>query len=122
MSFREIYGQEHAIDLLNQAVQRDRMPHAWLFTGQANIGKYKTAVALAQKLNCRKCGEDACGECDICFQISEQNFLVIWAKSINLCRVGSVVAVVNNVDGLQLFKIIFHRIMAIVFFACLQPV
>jgi len=75
MPFREIYGQEHAIDLMNQAVQRDRMPHAWLFTGQANIGKYKTAVALAQKLNCRKCGEDACGECDICFQIAEQNFL-----------------------------------------------
>lgn len=60
MPFRDIFGQEHAIDLLNQAVQRGRMPHAWLFTGQANIGKYKTAVALAQKLNCRKCGEDAC--------------------------------------------------------------
>ncbi len=75
MPFRDIFGQEHAIDLLNQAVRRDRMPHAWLFTGQANIGKFKTAVALAQMLNCRKCGEDACGECDFCLQIAEQNFL-----------------------------------------------
>ncbi len=75
MPFRDIYGQEHAIGLLNQAVHRDRMPHAWLFTGQANIGKFKTAVALAQKLNCRKNGEDACGECDFCLQIAEQNFL-----------------------------------------------
>ena len=75
MPFRDIYGQEHAIGLLNQAVHRDRMPHAWLFTGQANIGKYKTAVALAQKLNCRKGEKDACGECDYCLQIVEQNFL-----------------------------------------------
>ncbi|MEE3266088.1 MAG: DNA polymerase III subunit delta', partial [SAR324 cluster bacterium] len=75
MPFRDIFGQEHAIDLLNQAVRRDRIPHAWLFTGQANIGKFKTAVALAQMLNCRKCVEDACGECDFCLQIAEQNFL-----------------------------------------------
>ena len=75
MPFRDIYGQENAIELLNQALQRDRMPHAWLFTGQANIGKFKTAVALAQKLNCRKANDDACGECDFCLQIAEQNFL-----------------------------------------------
>ena len=75
MPFRDIFGQEHAIDMLKQAVHRDRMPHALLFTGQANIGKFKTAVALAQMLNCRKCGEDACGECDFCLQIAEQNFL-----------------------------------------------
>lgn len=74
MPFQDILGQEQAIDLLNHAIHRDRMPHAWLFTGQANIGKFKTAVALAQKLNCRKSGEDACGECDYCLQIAEQNF------------------------------------------------
>ncbi|MBC8259767.1 MAG: DNA polymerase III subunit delta' [SAR324 cluster bacterium] len=74
MPFRDIYGQEDALDLLKQAVDRDRMPHAWLFTGQANIGKFKTAVALAQKLNCRTEAEDACGECDFCLQIAAQNF------------------------------------------------
>ena len=75
MPFRDIFGQDHAIDLLNETIRRDRMPHALLFTGQANIGKFQTAVALTQKLNCRKCGEDACGECDVCLQIAEQNFL-----------------------------------------------
>ena len=64
MPFRNIFGQEHAIDLIKQAILRDRMPHSWLFTGQANIGKFKTAVALTQKLNCKKFGEDACGECE----------------------------------------------------------
>jgi len=74
MPFGDILGQEHAIELLCHAVQRDRMPHAWLFTGQANIGKFKTAVALAQNLNCRKIAEDACGKCDYCLQIKEENF------------------------------------------------
>jgi len=75
MPFSEIFGQDHAIELLNQAVQKNRMPHAWLFTGQANIGKFKTAIALAQKLNCKNFLEDACGECDACSQIAQQNFL-----------------------------------------------
>ena len=74
MPFRDILGQENAIDLLCHAVQSDRMPHALLFTGQASIGKYKTAVAVAQKLNCIKIGEDACGKCDYCLQIKEENF------------------------------------------------
>jgi len=74
MPFGDILGQEHAIELLCNAVQRDRMPHAWLFTGQANIGKFKTSVALAQKLNCIGSGEDACGKCDFCLQIKEETF------------------------------------------------
>ena len=74
MPFRDILGQEHAIELLCQVVKRDRMPHAWLFTGQANIGKFKTAVALSQKLNCSNIGENACGKCDFCLQIKEENF------------------------------------------------
>ena len=74
MPFEDILGQKNAIDLICHAVKRDRIPHAWLFTGQANIGKFKTAVALAQKLNCKKTSEDACGKCDSCLQINEDNF------------------------------------------------
>ena len=74
MPFGDILGQEHAIELLYHAVQRDRMPPALLFTGQANIGKFKTAVALAQNLNCSENSEDACGTCDYCLQIKEENF------------------------------------------------
>ena len=74
MPFRDILGQEHAIKLLCKADHRHRMPHAWLFTGQANIGKFKSAVALAQKFNCSKADEDACGKCNYCLQIKEDNF------------------------------------------------
>ena len=74
MPFRDISGQEDAIELIFNAVRRDRIPHAWLFTGQANIGKFKTAVALTKKLNCSKIGEDSCGKCNYCLQIEKDNF------------------------------------------------
>ncbi len=75
MPFREVFGQDYAISLIKNALNRSRMPQSWLFTGQANIGKYKTAVALSQKLNCEKIGDDACGLCDYCVQIEEKNFM-----------------------------------------------
>jgi len=75
MPFREILGQDYAIGLIKNALNRSRMPQSWLFTGQKNIGKFKTAVALSKKLNCRRSSDDACGECDYCLQIEKQNFL-----------------------------------------------
>ena len=75
MPFRDVLGQEYAIGLIGNSIIKSRIPHSWLFTGQKNIGKFKTAVALSQKLNCRKFDDDACGECDYCVQIKNQNFL-----------------------------------------------
>ena len=75
MPYRDILGQDHAITLLRNVVDTNRMHHALLFTGQRNIGKFKTALALTQKLNCIKIADDACGICNFCIQIAEQNFL-----------------------------------------------
>ena len=47
MPFRNILGQENAVEFIRQALKRNRIPQAWLFTGQKNIGKFKTAVSLA---------------------------------------------------------------------------
>ena len=74
-SFRDVLGQDHAIRLIRNSLKRNRMPQSWLFTGQPNIGKFKTAVALSQKLNCKKFTDDSCGECDYCIQIEKQNFM-----------------------------------------------
>ena len=75
MPFRDVLGQDYAIALIRNSIKKGRIPQSWLFTGQKNIGKFKTAVALSQKLNCRKFADDACGECDYCVQIENQNFL-----------------------------------------------
>ena len=74
MSLQQILGQEKAIHLIRKAISHERIPHAWLFSGMANIGKYKTALALAQTLNCLENGDDACGHCDFCRQIAHEHF------------------------------------------------
>ena len=74
MSLQQILGQEKAIRLIRKAISHERIPHAWLFSGMAHIGKYKTALALAQTLNCLENVDDACGHCDFCRQIEYEHF------------------------------------------------
>ncbi len=74
MAFSEILGQEHAIALLKKSIHHQRLPSAYLFTGLHHIGKQKTMVALAQRLNCLQGGNDACLRCDACMQIAHQSF------------------------------------------------
>ena len=74
MSLEHIIGQEKAIRLIRMAIGHERIPHAWLFSGMAHIGKFKAAVALAQTLNCQEEGKDACGHCDYCRQIELEHF------------------------------------------------
>lgn len=65
--FADILGQERAHGLIRRAVDRDRLPHAYLFHGRKGVGKTTTAFALAQYLNCENRGdEDACGDCRSC--------------------------------------------------------
>ena len=75
MPFKDVLGQDYAIEVIQNSIKKNRMPQSWLFTGQKNIGKFKTAEALSQKLNCKNISVDACGVCDNCVQIANQNFM-----------------------------------------------
>lgn len=74
MPFADIIGHEHPISLLQASVHNDRLAHAYLFHGEARIGKWMTAVRLAQALNCEQPGRadqvDSCGRCRSCLQIA----------------------------------------------------
>lgn len=74
MSFAEILGQDDAIWMLKQALRQDRLPSAWMFSGPQHVGKFKTALALSQLLNCKQGDENACGHCDTCMQIENRSF------------------------------------------------
>ncbi|MEJ2588990.1 MAG: DNA polymerase III subunit delta' [Deltaproteobacteria bacterium] len=75
MYFSQIIGQEGAKGFLKQVISRDRIPHAYLFTGIPGIGKTTTARALTVALNCEDpVGVDGCGRCPICHQIEGGNF------------------------------------------------
>lgn len=72
--FSGIIGQEKAKRFLKGVMARDKIPHAYLFTGIAGIGKTSTAMALAMALNCRAPeAEDSCGRCPACRQMRGGN-------------------------------------------------
>jgi DNA polymerase III subunit delta' len=74
MPFRDITGHEQPIAMLKAALSHERLAHAYLFHGEARIGKLLTAVRLAQALNCERTfpadDQDSCGECRSCLQIA----------------------------------------------------
>ncbi len=70
MSFSQILGQERAKSFLAQVMAREKIPHAYLFTGIPGIGNTTTAVALTMALNCQEpVNGDACGHCVSCRQM-----------------------------------------------------
>jgi DNA polymerase-3 subunit delta' len=74
MPFHDITGHERPIALLKAALRRGRLAHAYLFHGEAGIGKLLAATRLAQTLNCEHTesvdNQDCCGRCRACTQIA----------------------------------------------------
>ncbi len=75
-SFREMVGQAHVLKALINALDNQRLHHAYLFTGTRGVGKTTIARILAKCLNCEKgVSSTPCGECSICREIDEGRFV-----------------------------------------------
>lgn len=71
MRFADIIGQHDLKRKLAENIDRGRISHAQLFTGEAGAGSLPLAIAYAQYLNCHnRQGGDACGVCPSCCQIA----------------------------------------------------
>jgi DNA polymerase-3 subunit gamma/tau len=71
-SFREMVGQEHVLQALVNALDHDRLHHAYLFTGTRGVGKTTVARIFAKCLNCETgVSSEPCGECSSCREIAE---------------------------------------------------
>ncbi len=73
MSFKDIYGHEKQISVLKTAMERNRVPHAYLFYGMEGVGKRTVAEVFAKALNCLSEGLDACDACPSCLKIDRRN-------------------------------------------------
>jgi DNA polymerase-3 subunit gamma/tau len=69
--FADLVGQEAIAQALVNAVQSQRVAHAYLFTGARGVGKTSTARILAKALNCLSGPTPRpCDACDICLSIA----------------------------------------------------
>jgi DNA polymerase III subunit gamma/tau len=75
-SFVELVGQEHVVRALTNALQQQRLHHAYLFTGTRGVGKTTLARIIAKALNCETGITDApCGKCGACTEIDAGRFV-----------------------------------------------
>lgn len=75
-TFEEMVGQEHVLRALINALDNDRLHHAFLFTGTRGVGKTTIARILAKSLNCEQgVSSKPCGECSACREIDEGRFV-----------------------------------------------
>jgi DNA polymerase-3 subunit gamma/tau len=71
-AFRDIVGQKHIVQTLQNSLREGRFTHAYLFNGPRGTGKTTTAKILAKAVNCLNGpAEEPCNQCANCIRITE---------------------------------------------------
>ncbi|KUJ71502.1 DNA polymerase III subunit gamma/tau [Thiomicrospira sp. WB1] len=74
--FSELVGQAHVMQALSNALDQQRLHHAYLFTGTRGVGKTTIARIFAKALNCEQgIGSQPCGQCSVCQSVDQGRFV-----------------------------------------------
>jgi len=75
-TFADVVGQTHVTGTLRAALRKDKLSHAYLFSGPRGCGKTTVARLLAKAINCQTNRDgDPCGVCETCVGIAKGNYL-----------------------------------------------
>ena len=101
-ALRDVVGQEHTVRALVNALDADRLHHAYLFTGTRGVGKTTIARAFANCLNCEAgVGSTPCGTCGACVEIVAGRFVdLIEVDAASRTRVDDTRELLENVQYL----------------------
>ena len=92
---QKIKGQENALELLNKAIENDRIAQAYLFYGSDGVGKFTAALNFGMAVNCLATSElKPCGKCDAChkfLQLEHPDFVYLFpTPNLNLSAEGEI--------------------------------
>jgi DNA polymerase-3 subunit gamma/tau len=75
-NFSQLVGQEHVVTAISNALDNNRLHHAYLFTGTRGVGKTTIARIFSKSLNCEVgMSSKPCGVCATCKEIERGNFV-----------------------------------------------
>ena len=70
-SFEDVIGQGHVTGVIKNAIDMDRLPHAFIFSGPRGVGKTSVARILAKAINCEQgLSSTPCNTCTLCDDIT----------------------------------------------------
>ncbi|WP_426356899.1 DNA polymerase III subunit gamma/tau [Pseudocolwellia sp. HL-MZ19] len=99
-NFKELMGQEHVVTVLVNALEQERLHHAYLFTGTRGVGKTTIARIFAKSLNCQVgITSEPCGKCDTCLDIDLGRFVdLIEIDAASKTKVDDTREILDNVQ------------------------
>jgi len=99
-TFADIVGQGHVVTALVNALNANRLHHAYLFSGTRGVGKTTVARVLAKALTCEEgITAEPCGKCETCLAITEGRFVdLIEVDAASRTRVEDTRELLENVQ------------------------
>ena len=105
--FKDIIGHEQIIEHLQNAIEMDKVSHAYIINGPDKSGKMMLAEAFAMTVQCEQGGRDACLECHSCKQALGRNqpdIIYVSHEKPNTISVDDIRTQVNNDIVIKLYS------------------